>query len=42
MNQYLICAQSLCAPVLRDAEAVHAKYLYVKSHLGCGPEIGYV
>ena len=27
MNQHLFCSQSLCDPVLGDAEAVHTKYL---------------
>ena len=35
-------AQSLCDPLLWDTETVHAKYLYVHAHLGCGPKIGYV
>lgn len=31
MNQYLIHPQSFCDPVLRDAKAVHTKYLDVES-----------
>ena len=35
-------SQSLCDPVLGDAEAVHAEYLDVHAHLGCSAKIGYV
>ena len=42
MNQYLLYAQSLCDPVLRNAEAVHAEYLEVDAQLCCGAKVGYV
>ena len=39
MNQYLLYAQSLCDPVLWNAETVHAKYLELDAQLCCGSEI---
>jgi hypothetical protein len=41
-NRFSDLSQSLCDPVLWDAEAIHAEYVYVKSHLGYCAKIGYI
>jgi len=42
MNRLLVKSQSLCDPVLGDTKEIHAEYLDVLVHLGCGTKIRYV
>ena len=39
-DRFSALSQSLCDPVLWNAEAVHAEYLEVDAQLGCSAKVG--